>query len=185
MAFCILCKRDFSLSNMGKAALLSHMKNKRHISLDSARSCTLLLTYNVRHRPENGNTQCNTFSESVLNASQRTSPTIGLNATQETPSVTSSQSDLPQIRANTANDTSRDANIKRFLLKDEEKKIETFWCLHSVCHHHSLRDTENLILALKSVYPDDETTQKLRLGKSKIGYTITFGLGTLFQKELN
>lgn len=136
-ARCMLCSCNIFLSNMGKQALLSHMKSKKHIS---HRSNPASLKSFLTSSTSSARTTTADFSNSVISSAPVDTITL------------SDKIDLPQPLAGSSVETS---NVKEllpsqsaprrldaFLLKDDVTTAEVLWCLETVMSHKSLRSAE-------------------------------------------
>ena len=72
----------------------------------------------------------------------------------------------------------------RFYEKDEITKAEIRWCLQTVSSHFSQSAAGACSELFKIMFPDSEIAQGITLGRSKVAYIITYGLGPFFRREL-
>lgn len=142
---------------MGKRALSSHMAGKKHIAAVSCteKSVSLKSFLNTVTKPD----------------SQCVSPST------ETATPCSSHS-IVQVELKPS------ASLSTFVLKDDVTKAEIIWCMHAVMQNHSLRGSESSVTLFPLMFPDSEIALKLKLHKTKISYTILYGLAPYFHGEL-
>ena len=74
--------------------------------------------------------------------------------------------------------------MQNFVLKKEVTRAEIYWCLQAVMTHCSLRNSEDDCKLMKLLFPDSKIADKIALGKTKISYATTYGIGPYFQTEL-
>lgn len=168
MAYCKLCRRDFTIENMGKAAITSHGKSKKHVAYSSAQKNSISLKSVFASRSNN--------SESVVQVSNWGADEASTSAQQEP--TTSAQEAFTTVQG-TPNTT-----IHRFLLKEEVTKAEILWSIYSVLSYSSKRAAASAAEGFPSMFPDSEIAKKFTCAKDKIGYLVTFGLASHFIDEL-
>lgn len=156
-ASCTVCRTVFSLSNMGKNALRSHMDGKKHLQATSSAK-------------KSSSLQC--FFK----------PPTAVSST--TPSTASAPSTTPPSGINPVhNETPR--GLQSFVLKADVTKAEILSCLQYVMTPKlSMRSTANLIKLDPIKYPDSAIAKKVQLGKDKIGYSVNHGLAPYFHQNL-
>ncbi|KAH8040727.1 hypothetical protein HPB51_012042 [Rhipicephalus microplus] len=80
--------------------------------------------------------------------------------------------------------TSAKTSMSGFLLKSAVTKAEIMWCLNAVATRGSFRSTAASASLFPLMFPGCEVTEKLHLGKDKVGYTICHGIAAYFRKNL-
>lgn len=177
-AHCQICNTTFSLSNMGKQALTSHMNGKKHGNIIKDRNSCQPVSM--------------TFVATTTDVTSHPGTTADLNSTAHTLTSASDtplgkptaleSTKSPLMQSQTSNEQSD--RINHFLIKDEVSKAEIIWCLKAVMNHNSLRDIENSVSAMKLIFPDSKIVGEMKLRKDKAAYTISYGLNNYFQNEL-
>ena len=59
---------------------------------------------------------------------------------------------------------------------------ETLWILQAIMSGYSVNSCDGLGELFKAMFPDSEIAQKMKLGRTRIGYIINYGLGPYFKK---
>lgn len=76
-------------------------------------------------------------------------------------------------------------DLKKILdVRDSTTKAEILWCLLSVKKHYSHRGAADAVSLFPIMFEDSETAKKMKLQKTKIGYTIVHGLVPFFRRQL-
>lgn len=71
-----------------------------------------------------------------------------------------------------------------FQIKEEVVIAEIKYCLNTVSAHLSLLASGKTLKVLKSMCPDSEILNNMKLDRAKISYIIVHGLSPFFQKEV-
>lgn len=74
--------------------------------------------------------------------------------------------------------------VKTFVINEEVSRAEILWCLQTVLAHKSMRTAAKDINLLKTMFPDSVIASKVQLQRSKIAYSLLFGIAPYFKKEL-
>ncbi|XP_047990547.1 uncharacterized protein LOC125229685 [Leguminivora glycinivorella] len=161
-AYCKLCKKSFTLSNMGEQALSSHMKGKKHnILLSNQNKSMSLKSFYSEDKKE-------PVSKEPITT---TSPDIVVeSAGQVTPSH---HNNIKEKRV-----------IMTMLIKDEITKAEIIWCMYQVLSHSSQRSGGQAVDLFPLMFPDSDIAKKMRLQRTKIAYTVLYGLAPYFFRQL-
>ncbi|XP_021701533.1 uncharacterized protein LOC110676754 [Aedes aegypti] len=155
-AYCSLCSSEFSLSNMGKQALKSHMRSKKHLMRAGA------------------------GSSSLLNFVKSSPTTVSVPATvTETATRSESKSSVDKSEQKSSSRV-----LSQFIIKNEVTEAEVLWCIQTVMSHKSLRASEKDVSVLKRMFRDSEVASKLQLKKDKIAYVVMYGIAPYFKAEL-
>ncbi|XP_063226873.1 uncharacterized protein LOC134541567 [Bacillus rossius redtenbacheri] len=162
-ARCSFCQNVFSLSNMGKRAVTSHMTSKKHIKFVNAKKRLLLMGVFLKPKdlPGTDSEMINVNSEKVV-------------------AGTSSQDSKPDIHSQET--TSK--NISHFLLNDSVVHAEIIWCLNMILSHNSMRNAASSVNLFPIMFPDSQIACKMQLQRTKLAYSIVHGLAPHFHKEL-
>lgn len=140
---------------MGKSALESHEKGKKHM---------------VKFKSRNTNASLFNFNIEKINFVENKNSNIQIPAA---PLIT-----------NNENSTSQSKTIEKYLLSDKVTKAEVLCCIHGVMRHSSLRDIETTVSISQVVFYDSKIAKQMRLGKDKASYIMNYSISKYFQKEL-
>lgn len=175
VAKCLVCKKTFSLSNMGRQAVVSHEKGPKHQK-------------NIGYKHSSSGMQLsleNFVKKSAVSTSVSTSESLSATISSVSESVESTQ-----FIRDEGNNLSKgivsnsEKSINKFFLNDQVTKAEILWCLRTVMTHSSFRSNSDLPDIFKLMFPDSEIASKLQLRKDKTSYTICFGLAPFFKNDL-
>lgn len=193
-AFCCLCKCKFSLSNMGKAALKSHMNGKKHRDIIKNKNSSLSLSLHAKLSELTNTSMINTTVTSAtstcsLNIIPGAEITTNLNETvvlMDSTSKVCSKSCGAHCHAvlSDTNSTPKLKKMQDFIARDTTTRAEIMWCLNAVMQHQSLRDVESSTALMKMVFSDSTTAKGMQLSKAKVAYTITYGISRYFKDQL-
>lgn len=146
-AKCSVCKTTFSLSNMGRQAVRSHAKGAQHQNRIRAAQRSLSLKCFI-------------------------TPVCPITSVNEAAVPT----DLNNFDEVAVRSSVTPRGLKSFLLKEDVTKCEILWCLHTVITHKSLRMSEKDVELFELIFPDSEIAKKIRLKRTKIGYSLMYGI---------
>ncbi|XP_021706443.1 uncharacterized protein LOC110678141 [Aedes aegypti] len=167
-AFCIVCACEFALSNMGKQALRSHMKSKRH-----------------SQRTPVGNMSMSGFTHSVSQHSVAESkPGTSLEIHHKIVDTPSQDTAVSVHQPRNTPSSSTSGTIDKFMLKNDTTKAAILWCLETVMCHKSLRAAEKDLTVMRRMFFDSQIASKVQLGRDIISYTILFGIAPYFKSDL-
>lgn len=164
-----------SLSSMGRQALISHMKGKKHLKAAAmAKSPNLGAFFRMEPQPSTSTKASipGTSTEKMLVSPETTSNTLSMRPEPSPVTVESPQLPLGKH------------GIKRFLFNQQVTKAEIIWCIQSVMTHLSFRSASSAVKAMKAMFTDSDIAQKMELQRTKVGYLIGFGLAPYFKNEL-
>lgn len=164
MAVCVWCNKNINIGGMGRTALNSHTKSKKHISINKTKEKNLPLFYTKAHDdplPGPSNSQVPSL------------PTTAVVVESEV--IKPIQTPVSSTRPQTA--------MKQYLLSENVIKSEIFWCLQSVINHISFRAAARCASSFSNQFPDSEIASKIKLERTKLGYVVVFGLAPYFQKQ--
>lgn len=155
--YCALCRKQFSLSNMGRRALTSHAESKKHRLAASGTATTSVASF---LKPPASKPPAAVVEVSpVASGSARPS------------SASTAATDIQPERA---------ANV--FQRDMETIKAEVLWCLNAVMTHTLYRAAAASASLFPLMFPSSATAKKVQLGKDKVGYTIVYGLAPFFKE---
>lgn len=153
--FCSLCKKEFSLGNMGRKAVSTHNIGQKHKSYQNLKSSnTSLKTYFTKP-----NTSVTKIVEEVPNSEFH--PAIS------TPTTTSSSK-----------------SVDSFCYNEEVTSAEIQWALNVVQNKLSLNSCDKISETFKNMFPDSAIASKFKMGKTKCSYVIYHGLAPYFDQLL-
>lgn len=181
-ARCCWCNIKFSLSNMGRRAVTSHMVGKKH--LQWAESCNSVKVdaffKPVPNEKNNSGSSMTSAEDSLLSGSPPLLPSKSHVSLQsnELGQPSTSQCAIQPTKSSTS-------GMKTFLLNERVTEAEILWCIQSVVTHKSLRAAGRDVQLFQKMFPDSEIATKLQLQRDKVGYCITFGLAPYFRDEIS
>lgn len=172
LAACILCKKDnISYGSMGRSALVSHAKSKKHKEQEANANKSLPLKSFFSQIPTS--TSCPTTS--IVKVSSDSIPTC---------SSSYPASETSQLVQLSVAETSGTEKLKWWKVKDSVTTAEALWCLKSVVFHNSLRDVECCSKLFSKMFPDSSIAGEIKLSKTKASYSIVYGLAPYFKNKL-
>lgn len=160
-AKCKLCNVTFSLSNMGKTAIKSHAKGLKHISkVKNCKTTTTLKSFLSQPQQSSTETTNHDSSEKLIISN----PIMN-------------QENEPRIRGS--------QNIlSSFLLKEEVSRAEIIWCIQTLMTHKSMRSAGSDVQLFKKMFSDSQIAIKMELQRSKIAYSILYGIAPYYKNRL-
>lgn len=126
-AYCVLCCTEFSLSNMGKQALRSHMKSQKHTKRVAVGKNSLL--------------------NYIPSSQQNLVATGSANEPSSAPSTSNQQ---------VSSGPSERAQLDQYVFRNEVTEAVILWCIETVVSHKSLRAAERDISVMKRMFHDSE-----------------------------
>lgn len=179
-AYCKICLKNFALSNMGEQALTSHMGGKKHKKAQSnlQNSMSLLGFYTAKEPASSTRNSLNSLSteqKQVIDDPHKLSAVAGSSSARTVDSAPAQQSQSAR---------NEPRGLASMLMKDTVTKAEILWCLHIVLRHDSQRSGGEAVELFPLMFPDSEIASKMRLQRTKLAYTINFGLAHYFFREL-
>lgn len=173
-AYCSTCCTSFALSNMGKQSVISHMRGRKHTSAVSIRTKSASLKVFFRSNDETGH---DSGSNNPIVAAGP-SGLLPQNPPESAPVITPVEDSghRPVLQP--------PRGLQAFVLNDNVTIAEITWCLHVIMHYHSVRSSASTVPVFKTMFPDSVIARKVQLGRTKIGYTLLYGIAPFFQKEL-
>lgn len=169
---CRLCNSEFSLSNMGKRAVTSHMKGQKHSGKAKYIKSSLPLSI-FSERVNAPSVSAKSIAECVSADNMLEDDTVSkvpvvaeISAAVTVPVVDSSS-----LKKNV---------LKRFLVGENVTKAEVIWCQHMVVEHMSFRSAARSISIMKLMCTDSEIVGNMQMEKTKVAYTIVYGIAPYF-----
>ena len=151
---CVLCRRDFDISNMGKSALKSHAKGEKHKQL-----------VGVHEAADEQRSTLRCF----LDPRQRA-----------TSARESEESSVPKVPTPVSTLT----NITSFVPRTDCLKAEVLWDLKVVMSHYSYNSCTDTSSLFAAMFPDSEIARLFACGEKKCAYLCSFGIGPHFKTLL-
>ena len=66
----------------------------------------------------------------------------------------------------------------------QKMEAEILWALKIVGSHYSFNSSQNISDLFSHMFPDSEICKKAKLGKTKMSYTVNYGLAPYFKEQL-
>lgn len=152
-AKCVVCPKTFDISNMGEAAVKSHMAGQKH-----KKNMAAITDTDTQANPVRLNTLSSYFSH---------------------PNQGASTSERPSTSAATPSSTSSD--ISSYLTPDSVLKAEILWTFKLIDSHYSYNSSNHMSDLFQAMFPDSEIASRFACGEHKARYLATFGLGPYFK----
>lgn len=159
-AYCVLCRKQFSLSNMGRRALTSHAESKKHrLAATGAATPSVTSFFTTPARKP---------AAAIVQAGPVASSSVP-----------------PSFASTAATDIQPERAAKDIFQRDIEViNAEVMWCLNAVMTHTSYRAAAASASLFPLMFPSSATAKKVQLGKDKVGYTVVYGLAPFFKEIL-
>jgi hypothetical protein len=181
-AFCRLCRTKFSLSNMGRKAVSSHMNGAKHMKNYG------YTTRNASHGPlasffvpcmaaaapsEVGHDSVVPVDEKTVNSDE-----VGELATTSATHV----HDIIIVNTQTVNveKTMAKPALQSFVTNDQVTKAEVLWIMKCLMSHYSCNSSRDMKEIFALMFPDSAIAKKITIGSTKIAYVVTHGLAPYF-----
>ncbi|XP_063243684.1 uncharacterized protein LOC134542976 [Bacillus rossius redtenbacheri] len=175
--FCSLCRSTLSSSNMGKRAVTSHLNGQKHKSRSRVNSeCDLRIFL------KKSNTDASTSSQESSRFSQ-SEESLQENKCAKDVNESENLSFL-NTKEIVSQQSVTSRPLQSFLLKNENTKADILWCLLVVMNHWSVNSAGKAVQVFKAMFSDSSIAMNMRLQRTKISYTIVYGLAPYFHKEL-
>lgn len=123
----------------------------------------------------------NFFSNATSTAQQEEKPAE--NVDNAVLNLTEKVTDKAELTQNN-NKTGSQLTMSFYTSKNETTKAEIIWCFNSVYNHLSQSAAGKSVDVMKLMFTDSEIAAAMKLSRTKIGYTIAYGLGPYFQSQL-
>ena len=168
-ARCTVCGINLGLSNMGKQALISHSKGKKHID-------QMKLLSGVKHEQE----QLKSFF--VPKTKSDSSAEGTKNTGHESLKVPNPPTETPS--AETPSTGTGCVTITKCIVRDDVNNAEVLWAVKTVMSHFLADRSSNTGDLFGKMFPDIQIAQKFNCGKTKCTYLITHGLAPYFHNNM-
>ena len=171
-ASCIACNsKTFDISNVGEAALTSHMESKKHRLANEIRKKSTSIS--AWAAPKKAQEVCATSASSSVNEAGTS------NTRQSTSSVKIRSDDpIPSVRS------SRGA-LDSFVTKSDTLSVEITWCLHLVITHSSHRSNEKTDELFEKIFPDSVIAKEFACGKTNAHVWLDLAFPFISSPSLN
>lgn len=200
-AKCVLCVGSvISVSTMGRQALISHSKSKKHILKVQSTSNNQPTVSDFFNKPSSlsintepkGHTLVQSQEQSVSSQIASPSCSTSVHFTQSSPQAPNRlvHEEFQIINVPTIEKAPHEivrpikSMKNKLILHSQVTRAEVIWCLNAVHSHKSRRSAAKDINILKFMFPENETLQNMALERTKIGYLISFGLAPLYKSQL-
>lgn len=176
-AKCTSCKSTFSVQSMGRQALVSHKKGKKHQEQMRNKDKTTPL-----HSFFNQAKQTQPPSSQLQSSAPQLEPSTSHPSINQT-SACRTQPLTTEVPEEALPNTQLPLR-QLYAVKEDVTRAEILWCLQSVVKHQSLREAVSCVSLFKVMFPSCEIANSMNLHKSKMSYLAVYGLGHHFQSEL-
>ena len=173
-ARCKICATDLQLGKMGKQALLSHVRGKKHQKIIAVKSeyqkaGTGLHNFLIPRSPKESR------SVDIQETSTRNTDSpkcSNLNPSSENLTVP------PPPREPLRNQPSS-SQISSHFSKEDVLSAEVLWAIKTLIAHYSSTDK-----LFAKMFADSQIAKQFQCGKTKCSYLINFGLAPYFKEKL-
>lgn len=80
--------------------------------------------------------------------------------------------------------SSTSQNLHNYFVKDDISRAEILWCLQTIMSHDSLRSAGKSVLLFKRMFFDSEIAKSMKLQRTKMSYTLVYGIAPYFHDQL-
>ena len=164
-AYCKMCMKTFSLSNMGEIAVKSHASGKKHQTAVTQSQ------------------KASSVSE-FFEAKSRTTSGLVSSENLEEPSASLIHDHEVTLQESGSMSTSHGNVMSKFILTKHQHKAEILWALKTVMSHFSYNSSTNIADVFRAMFPDSAIAQKMNCGPTKLSYLICFGIAPYFKQQL-
>ena len=164
-AYCKLCKKPFSLSNMGVKALRSHAKSENHLKrIKEKESVQNFFNKKLTSEPQQTNNQ------TITNETQQPLCEPHQDPSCEPPV-------LPKK-------VSMQQTLTASVLDSSSLKAEIVWALKSVMSGYSNNSSSDMNVTFQIMFPDSNIAKQYQMGPDKLKYIVNWGLAPYFKDLL-
>ena len=165
-AYCKMCMKTFSLSNMGEIAVRSHASGKKHQTAVTQSQ------------------KASSVSE-FFEAKSRTTSGLVSSENLEEPSASLIHDHEVTLQESGSMSTSHGNVMSKFTLTKHQHKAEILWALKTVMSHFSYNSSTNIADVFRAMFPDSAIAQNMNCGPTKLSYLICFGIAPYFKQQLH
>ena len=164
-AYCKMCMKTFSLSNMGEIAVKSHASGKKHQTAVTQSQ------------------KASSVSE-FFEAKSRTTSGLVSSENLEEPSASLIHDHEVTLQESGSMSTSHGNVMSKFTLTKHQHKAEILWALKTVMSHFAYNSSTNIADVFRAMFLDSAIAQKMNCGPTKLSYLICFGIAPYFKQQL-
>ena len=158
------------MGNMGKQALISHAKGKKHkdkmLLMAKVKSEQSTLSGFLKKDENEKSSQ-----DAVLKTDNLTIPPPPEQQQQAGPSSVEKQSTTK-------------GNLSSWLSKEDTLKAETLWAMKSLISNYSANSCQGNNELFAAMFPDSATAKQFQCGKTKCSYLISYGIAPYYHDIL-
>ena len=178
-ARCKLCATHFQLGNMGKQALLSHARGKKHqkiiaVKVESQKAGTGLHNFLVPRSPKE--------NRSVDIQETSTRNTDSPECSNSSPS--SENLTVPPPPREPPRNQPSSSQISSYFSKEDVLSAEILWAIKTLVAHYSSNSSAGTDKLFAKTFPDSQIAKHFQCGKTKCSYLINFGFAPYFKEKL-
>ena len=164
-AVCRLCHKSFDIKSMGRTALLSHMKGKKHKEKLAFLESSALSSYVSKDASAASITSTdNTPVSNVIPAS--------------------TSSAVPATTTKSKTTAASQSAISDFVSKNDTLNAEILWALKCVESNYSFHSQKDIVQIFGKMFPTCDIAKSMSLGETKIMYLSCFGIAPHFTSLL-
>ena len=177
--FCKICNKSFSLSNMGRQAVISHMGYSKHVKQKQLlESNTGISTFFTGRCTTSAQVGTSTTSASASTLASAASSQQEVNLLSPNVSIASSSGSLLVVGK------SASTLLNPFMIKERTTKAEIIWALKCVMSKFSFSSCDKIQECFALMFPDSEIVKQFQLGRTKVSYLLSFGIAPYFTEQL-
>ena len=170
-ARCVLCGVKVELGNMGRQALTSHSKGKKHLnkaqmSQKIKHESQSLTSFLVKPEPSGSDTTTESNINDEVDVCELTVPP---------------PQPLPTSGEPHEGSSGKKGTISNFITNDQVLTAEMLWALKIVVSHYSCSSSAKTNCLFQKMFPDSQIARKFSCGSTKSSYLIRFGLAPFFK----
>ena len=174
-ARCKLCATDFQLGNMGKQALLSHARGKKHqkiiaVKVECQKTGTGLHNFLVPRSPK----------ENRLVDIQETSTRNTDSPECSNSSPSSENLTVPPPPREPPRNQPSSSQISSYFSKEDVLSAEILWAIKTLVAHYSSNSSAGTDKLFAKVFLDSQIAKQFQCGKTKCSYLIKLWSCPLF-----
>ena len=178
-ARCKVCATAFLLGNMGKQALLSHARGKKHqkiiaVKSESQKAGTGLHNFLVPRSPKESR------SVDIQESSTRNNDSPECS----NPSPSSENLTVPPPPGEPPRNQPSSSQLSSYFSKEDVLSAEVLWAIKTLMAHYSSNSSAGTDKLFAKMFPDSQIAKQFQCGKTKCSYLINFGLAPYFKEKL-
>lgn len=164
-AYCKLCRKAFGLSNMGRQAIISHVKSKIHQK-------------NIVLTKSNMKMQCFIQQTPAVVDAQMVAACRPIVETSDVPRTAS------EINASSGSCTELKPMVETYVSKENVTAAEILWCMNLVMNRMSFNSCAIVNELFKRMFSDSDIAKKFALASTKASYFVCYGMAPYFHTKL-